>query len=85
MVLARIGDVLHVPERNAGIDEFVGIGDEVVPLVVMRHRYGPSPQLLDGVIGLIGFSFKNTGIRIVRLLYLTDDDRFKFATGVFQV
>ena len=85
MILARVGDALHVPERNAGIDEFVGIGNEVVPFVIMRHGYGPCPELLHRVIGFIGFSLEDTGIRIVRLLDLTDDDRFKFATGVLQV
>jgi hypothetical protein len=85
MILARVGDVFHVPERNAGVDQFIGIGDEVVPFVIMRHGYGSCPELLHGVISLIGLSLEDTGIRIVRLLYLTDDNRFKFATGVFQV
>jgi hypothetical protein len=85
MILARVGDVLHVPERNAGVDQFVGIGDEMVPFVIMRHGDGSRPELLHGVIRLIGFSLEDTGICIVRFLYFTDDNRFKFTTRVFQV
>jgi hypothetical protein len=57
----------------------------VVPFVIVRHGYGSCPELLHGVIDLIGFSLEDTGICIVRLLYLRDDNRFEFATGVFQV
>jgi hypothetical protein len=33
MTLAKVGDALHIPERNPGVNELICVGDKLVPLV----------------------------------------------------
>lgn len=85
MIFARVGDVLHVPERDMRIDHVVGVGDERVPFMVLRHRNRPGVQFFGGVVGLVGFTLEDVGVCIVGFLDFAHNNRFEFATGVFKV
>ena len=67
------------------IDHVVGVGDERVPFVVLRHRNRPGMQFFSGVVGPVSFTLEDVGVRIVGFLDFAHDNRLEFATGVFKV
>lgn len=85
VIFPRVGNILDISERDIGVDQLVGIGKEGVPFDIFRHRYGSSSELLHSVIRLVRFSLENTGICIVGLLNLTNDNGLKFASRLLQV
>lgn len=85
MIFARVGDILHVSERNSWIDYVVGLGDERIPLMILGHRNRPHTELFDGVVSLVGFPFENAGIRIVGFLDLANNNGLEFAPRVLQI
>lgn len=42
-------------------------------------------QFFSGVVGLVGLALENVGVCVVGFLDFSDDDRFEFATGVFEI
>lgn len=67
------------------IDHVVGVGDERVPFVVLRHRNRPGMQFFSGVVGLVSFTLEDVGVCIIGFLDFAHDNRLEFATGVFQI
>lgn len=85
MALARIGDALHIPERNSRIDELCCASDKLVPLVILGHGYWTRLELLGGVKSFIGFASKDASIGIVCFLDLAHNNPLQFTTRVLQV
>lgn len=85
MIPTWVGDILHVAERHARIDHVIGAGNERVPFVVLRHPNRTRAQFIDGVVGLVGLTFKDAGICVVGLLDFAHHNGLELATGVFQV
>lgn len=85
MIFARVGDILHVSERNSRIDQLVRIGDERIPLMISGHRNRTHSKFLHGIIGFVGLSLEDTRIGTVCFLDLAHHDGLQFAPRVLQI
>jgi hypothetical protein len=85
MTLAKVGDALHIPERNPGVNELICVGDKLVPLVILGHGDRTRLKLLNSVKSFIGFTSEDTSISIVCFLDLAHDNPLQFTTRILQV
>jgi hypothetical protein len=85
MVTPRVVDELGRPYGELRIHKLVVAPDEARPLVVLGHGNRPDTEVLDSIIGCVGFALQDSGVGIVRLLNLPDDDRLQLAARGFKV
>jgi hypothetical protein len=85
MILAWKRDIVNISQRYTRVHHLVSFGNKSVPFVVVRHRNWAYAKLLCSVEGLVRFPFENTGIGIVSLLDLADNNGLEFTAGVFKV
>lgn len=85
VILSGVVDLLRGALGDVRIDQPVVLNDEVGPLVILGHGDGPDTQLVDGRVGRVGLPLENTGVGIVGLLDLADDDGLELSTRAFQI
>lgn len=85
VVLARVGNALHISERDSRVDQLVRVGDKCIPFVILGHRNRAGPQFIHSIVRLVGLTLEDTSVRIIRFLDLAYYNRLEFTPGIFQV
>lgn len=85
IILARILDVLSIPDGYFGIDEVLIILNKFVPFVVLWHCDWPSSQLFNSIVGTFCFASEDASICIVRFLDLPYNNRLEFPARCLQI
>lgn len=85
VIPAGVVDEIGRADLDVRIDELVILLHEGGPFMILRHSDRTNTEFLDSGVGGIGFPLKDTCVGIIRLLYLADNDRLQFATGIFKV
>jgi hypothetical protein len=85
VVLAWIMNLLWGSQRDARVNELIIVGYEVNPFLVLGHGDGPVTELLNDAVSVIRLTLQNTGVGIVGLLDLTDDNGFELSARALEV